>query len=44
MWWLMGMSTNVKVLEPRAWRETLKANAAQVLAHYQDTSHSGDTH
>jgi hypothetical protein len=44
LWWLMGMSTNVKVLAPRAWRKTLKANAAQVLAHYQDTLDTCDTH
>nr|WP_298058609.1 WYL domain-containing protein [uncultured Halomonas sp.] len=44
LWWLMGMSTNVKVLAPSAWRETLKANAAQVLAHYQDTPDTCDTH
>ncbi|MGP9679233.1 hypothetical protein ACT3TC_11430 [Halomonas sp. AOP27-A1-41] len=44
LWWLMGMSTNVKVLAPSTWRETLKTNAAQVLAHYQDTPDTCDTH
>ncbi|CEP34095.1 MULTISPECIES: helix-turn-helix transcriptional regulator [unclassified Halomonas] len=43
LWWLMGMSTNVKVLAPSTWRETLKANAAQVLANYQNTPGTSDT-
>ncbi|BBI60552.1 hypothetical protein HSBAA_18580 [Vreelandella sulfidaeris] len=36
LWWLMGMGANVKVIEPISWREALKANAEQVLAHYND--------
>ena len=38
LWWLMAMGANVTVLAPTAWRETLKTNAAQALAHYQRTS------
>lgn len=37
LWWLMGMGANVKVIAPAAWRDTLKANAEQVLAQYQDS-------
>ncbi|MFB9868771.1 helix-turn-helix transcriptional regulator [Vreelandella sulfidaeris] len=44
LWWIMGMSANVKVLAPISWRETLKSNAAQVLANYQDTQGTCDTH
>ncbi|GAA0686501.1 hypothetical protein AAGW18_22185 [Vreelandella titanicae] len=32
--WLMGISVNIKVLAPGKWPVTLKANAAQVIAHY----------
>lgn len=37
LWWLMGMGANVKVMAPTSWRETLEANAKQVLAYYQNT-------
>jgi predicted DNA-binding transcriptional regulator YafY len=36
LWWLMGMGANVKVIAPVSWREALKDNAEQVLAHYRD--------
>lgn len=36
LWWLMGMGAKVKVTGPTAWRETLKSNAEQVLAHYHE--------
>lgn len=36
LWWLMGMSANVKVIAPAAWRDTLKKSAEQVLAHYRE--------
>jgi len=44
LWWLMGMGANVKVTAPAAWREALKKSAEQVLAHYQDTTLSCETH
>ncbi|MDR5900429.1 WYL domain-containing protein [Halomonas vilamensis] len=37
LWWLMGMGANIKVLAPASWREALKTNAEQVVAHYRDT-------
>ncbi|WP_235818877.1 WYL domain-containing protein [Vreelandella massiliensis] len=43
LWWLMGMGANVKVLAPAAWREALKTNAEQVLAHYRDVPVSSET-
>ncbi|MCA1773840.1 MAG: WYL domain-containing protein [Halomonas sp.] len=43
LWWIMGMGTNIKILAPTPWRDTLKANAEQVLAHYQGTSDQNDT-
>jgi predicted DNA-binding transcriptional regulator YafY len=36
LWWLMGMGANIKVTAPTAWRESLKTNAENVLAHYHD--------
>lgn len=36
LWWLMGMGANIKVTAPAAWRESLKANAENVLAHYHE--------
>lgn len=36
LWWLMGMGPNIKVVAPSAWQDTLKANAEQMLAHYQE--------
>jgi len=36
LWWLMGMGANVKVIAPVSWREALKNNAEQVLAHYRE--------
>ncbi|MGP5325200.1 hypothetical protein [Vreelandella titanicae] len=36
LWWLMGMGAKVKVTAPTAWREILKSNAEQVLAHYHE--------
>jgi len=44
LWWLMGMGANVKVTAPATWREALKKSAEQVLAHYQDTTLTYETH
>lgn len=44
LWWLMAMGANVNVLAPVKWRETLKANAEQVLAHYREETESADTY
>ena len=38
LWWLMGMGPNIKVTAPHAWRETIKTNAEQMLAHYATES------
>tara|TARA_R110000824_G_scaffold207846_1_gene393417 strand:- start:41285 stop:41815 length:531 start_codon:yes stop_codon:yes gene_type:complete len=44
LWWLMAMGANVNVLAPTSWRETLKANAEQVLAPYQRTPIAPETY
>lgn len=43
LWWLMAMGASVNVLAPTSWRETLKANAEQVLAYYQRTPVAHET-
>lgn len=43
LWWLMGMGANVKVLEPVAWRDELKATAERVLTHYADSQSTHNT-
>ncbi|MYL25127.1 WYL domain-containing protein [Halomonas alkaliantarctica] len=37
LWWLMGMGANIKVLAPASWRDALKTNAEQVVAHYRES-------
>lgn len=44
LWWLMGMGANIKVKAPKAWRETLKTNAEQVVAHYRNETESAGTY